>query len=97
MNRLLRVLTAGVLDSMGRLQQRLRVQVMNEDLLDHVEASCWAIAYFSYNTFLELLDHVAYMRWLDGRSHIHLHDIIASVLVPGGSGGRVRGRGDLHW
>ena len=90
-NRMLRVLTPGSWTD-GRLQQRLRVQVMNEDLLDHVEAARWAIAYFSYNTFLELLDDVAYMRWLDGRSHIHLHQIIAP-FVPGGSGGRVRGRG----
>ena len=80
-NRVLRLMTLAIVDSAGQLQQaRLRVQVINEDLLDHIEATRWAVAYLSYNTFLELLGHVSYMRWLDGRSHIHLHDIIAGLV-----------------
>ena len=79
LNRAVRVLIGEVIDSAGHLQQRLRVEVMNEDLLDHVEATRWAVAYLSYNTFLELLDLLGSMRWLDGRSHIHLHDIIAGL------------------
>src|SRR6266508_563289 len=80
MNRVLRQMTLAIVDSFGQVQQmRVRVQIMNEDLLDHIEATRWAVAYLSYNTFLELLDHIKYMRWLDGRSHIHLHDIIAGL------------------
>ncbi|HEY1178388.1 MAG TPA: hypothetical protein VGF17_19710, partial [Phytomonospora sp.] len=77
----LRLMTLNLVDTFGSVfQSRLRVEVMNEDLLDHIEATRWAVAYLSYNKFLELLDHIAYMRWLDGRSHIHLHDIISRLV-----------------
>ena len=77
LNHDLRVMSLDMIDLVnGLAERRLKVQVMNEALLDHIEATHWAIAYFSYNTFLELLDHVAYLRWLAGRSHLHLHDII---------------------
>ncbi|GIG64990.1 hypothetical protein [Phytomonospora endophytica] len=77
----LRLMTLNLVDTFGSVfQSRLRVEVMNEDLLDHIEATRWAVAYLSYNKFLELLDHIAYMRWLDGRSHIHLHDIIGRLV-----------------
>ncbi|MEV0644196.1 hypothetical protein AB0I28_02920 [Phytomonospora sp. NPDC050363] len=77
----LRLMTLSLVDSFGSVfQTRLRVEVMNEDLLDHIEATRWAVAYLSYNKFLELLDHIAYMRWLDGRSHLHLHDIVGRLV-----------------
>jgi hypothetical protein len=76
----LRMLSIDVIDVFnGITDRRLKVQVMNEELLDHLEATRWAVAYFSYNKFLELLDHIAYMRWLDGRSHLHLHQIIEGL------------------
>ena len=77
---LLSLMTVAVVDSVGTLQYaRLRVEESNESMLDDITATRWAVAYFSYNTFLELLDLVRGMAWLDGRSHIHLHDIIAAV------------------
>ena len=80
LNNGLRILMIDVIDVFkGVADRRLKVQVMNEELLDHIEATRWAVAYLSYNTFLELLDHVAYMRWLDGRSHLHLHQIIEGL------------------
>ncbi|GAB3433616.1 hypothetical protein [Flindersiella endophytica] len=73
----LRMLSIDVIDIMkGVSDRRLKVQVMNEDLLDHLQATRWAVAYFSYNTFLELLEIVRYMNWLNWRSHLHLHDLI---------------------
>jgi hypothetical protein len=80
LNNGLRMLSIDVVDVFnGITDRRLKVQVMNESLLDHIEATRWAVAYFSYNTFLELLDHIRYMRWLDGRSHLHLHQIIEGL------------------
>ena len=80
MGDVLKLVAVGVVDSLGNLQQaRLRVQIMNDDLLEHIEATRWAVAYFSYNTFLELLNLLYRMHWLNGRSHIHLHDIIARL------------------
>ena len=74
---MLRMLSVDVIDVFkGVTDRRLKVQVMNEELLDHIEATRWAVAYFSYNTFLELLEIVRYMNWLNWRSHLHLHDII---------------------
>jgi hypothetical protein len=76
----LRMLSIDVVDVFNDVtDRRLKVQVMNEDLLEHIEATRWAVAYFSYNKFLELLDHISYMRWLDGRSHLHLHQIIEGL------------------
>ncbi|GLZ78610.1 hypothetical protein Afil01_34170 [Actinorhabdospora filicis] len=81
LNDALAVLSIDVVDVFnGITDRRLKVQVMNESMLDNIEAIRWAVAYLSYNTFLELLDNIRYMRWLDGRSHIHLHDIIAAVM-----------------
>ncbi|MDH6463708.1 hypothetical protein M2302_003905, partial [Micromonospora sp. A200] len=80
LNNGLRMLSIDVVDVFnGITDRRLKVQVMNESLLDNIEATRWAVAYFSYNTFLELLDHIRYMRWLDGRSHLHLHQIIEGL------------------
>jgi hypothetical protein len=76
----LRMLSVDMVDVFnGVTDRRLKVQVMNEGLLDHIEATRWAVAYFSYNTFLELLDNIRYMRWLEGRSHLHLHQIIEGL------------------
>ena len=73
----MRMLSIDVVDVFkGVADRRLKVQVMNEGLLDHIEATRWAVAYLSYTTFVELLEHIRYMRWLDGRSHLHLHQII---------------------
>src|SRR5262245_249711 len=73
----LQMLSIDVIDIMkNSSDRRLKVQVMNEDLLDHIQATRWAVAYFSYNTFLELLEIVRYMNWLNWRSHLHLHDLI---------------------
>jgi hypothetical protein len=73
----MRMLSIDVVDIFKDVtDRRLKVQVMNEELIDHIEATRWAVAYFSYNTFLELLEIVRYMNWLNWRSHLHLHDLI---------------------
>ena len=73
----LRILSIDIIGLFEGLDgRRFKVQVMNQDLLDNVEATRWAMADVAFKSFPQLLGEIAAMRWLAERSHLHLHDII---------------------
>ena len=73
----LRILSIDIIGLFEGLDgRRFKVQVMNQDLLDHVEATRWAMADVAFKSFPQLLGEIAGMHWLAERSHLHLHDII---------------------
>jgi phage-related protein len=81
LNHDLRLISLDVIDVINSLaERRLKVQVMNEALLDNIDAIRWAMAYLSYTTFPQLLDHVAALRSLAGRSLSALRDIADGVF-----------------
>jgi hypothetical protein len=76
----LRILSIDLIGLVNSLDgRRFKVQVMNQDLLDNIEATRWAMADVAFTSFPQLLGHIAAMRWLDERSHLHLHEIVGGL------------------